>query len=99
MGAHVSVEGERVISGEPVGDLVAHAGPLKATTVTAGEVPSLVDEVPMLACLAARAEGESRFLGLAELRVKESDRLALLVEMEHADFAIEGLYCGLVPGA
>jgi 3-phosphoshikimate 1-carboxyvinyltransferase len=80
MGAHVDRQNEHFMGGEPVGDLIASAGPLRATTVTADEVPSLVDEVPILACLAARAEGESRFHGLSELRVKESDRLSLLVE-------------------
>jgi 3-phosphoshikimate 1-carboxyvinyltransferase len=80
MGARVAAEGVRTIAGEPVGDLIASAGKLVATTVSPEEIPSLVDEVPILACLAARAEGESRFCGLAELRVKESDRLALLVE-------------------
>jgi 3-phosphoshikimate 1-carboxyvinyltransferase len=80
MGAPVSRESVREIGGEPVGDLIVSPCLLRATTVHADEIPSLVDEVPVLACLAARAEGESRFLGLAELRVKESDRLALLVE-------------------
>jgi 3-phosphoshikimate 1-carboxyvinyltransferase len=80
MGAPVSRESVREIGGEPVGDLIVSPCLLRPTTVHADEIPSLVDEVPVLACLAARAEGESRFLGLAELRVKESDRLALLVE-------------------
>jgi 3-phosphoshikimate 1-carboxyvinyltransferase len=80
MGRPIAEEGVQESGGEPVGDLVVQAGPLRATTVLASEVPALIDEVPILACLAARAEGESRFEGLAELRVKESDRLALLAE-------------------
>jgi 3-phosphoshikimate 1-carboxyvinyltransferase len=80
MGARVAAEDVRTTAGEPVGDLIASAGKLVATNVGPEEIPSLVDEVPILACLAARAEGESRFCGLSELRVKESDRLALLVE-------------------
>lgn len=80
MGARVTEEGAHLSGGEPIGDLIAESSSLRATTVAAEEVASLVDEVPILACLAARAEGESRFLGLGELRVKESDRLALLVE-------------------
>lgn len=78
MGARIHQDGLSEQSGEPMGDLVVEPGALRATTVVAAEVPSLIDEVPVLACLAARAEGESRFLGLAELRVKESDRLQLL---------------------
>lgn len=70
---------ERV--GEPVGDIrVAPAGGLRGTVVEATEFPLVVDEVPVLALLAAHAAGESRFCGLGELRVKESDRLAALVE-------------------
>jgi len=46
--------------------------------VTPEEVPSLIDEIPILAVLASRAEGEAVFSGVAELRVKESDRLSLL---------------------
>lgn len=80
MGADISLESPREIAGEPVADLVVRPAQLTATTVTPDEVPSLVDEVPILACLAARAQGTSRFRGLAELRVKESDRLALLAE-------------------
>jgi 3-phosphoshikimate 1-carboxyvinyltransferase len=80
MGASITRENVRTVAGEPVGDLVASPARLSGTSVSPSEIPSLVDEVPILACLAARAEGESRFLGLSELRVKESDRLALLVE-------------------
>ncbi len=80
MGAPVGVEGVREPFGEPIGELVVRAGPLRAVTVPAAEVPGLIDEVPILACLAARAHGTSRFHGLAELRVKESDRLALVAE-------------------
>jgi 3-phosphoshikimate 1-carboxyvinyltransferase len=80
MGARLSVtpRGER--AGEPVGDLVAQPGPLRATTVGAEEIPGLIDEVPILAVLASRARGETRFHEVGELRVKESDRLGLLAE-------------------
>jgi 3-phosphoshikimate 1-carboxyvinyltransferase len=61
-----------------VADLLAGPARLRAVRVTASEIPAIIDEVPILAALAARAEGESRFSGLAELRVKESDRLELL---------------------
>jgi 3-phosphoshikimate 1-carboxyvinyltransferase len=65
-------------AGEPIGTLVAGASEIVATDIAAAEVPGVIDEIPMLACLAARARGTSRFAGLAELRVKESDRLALI---------------------
>ena len=59
-------------------DFGARPARLHATEVHTDEVPSLVDEVPLLACLAARAEGTSVFHGVGELRVTESDRLALV---------------------
>lgn len=78
MGARVTIEDAVDVGGEPVGTITVAASPLRGTTVPATEVPGLIDEIPMLACLAARAEGITRFEGVAELRVKESDRLALL---------------------
>lgn len=80
MGVEVSVEQVGAEGGEPRGVLSARASALQPVTVAAVEVPGIVDEIPMLACLAARASGESRFHGLAELRVKESDRLGLLAD-------------------
>jgi 3-phosphoshikimate 1-carboxyvinyltransferase len=80
MGGTIAREGEMEVGGEPVADLVAAPSALSAITVEAESVPAMIDEIPMLACLAARAEGTSVFHGLGELRVKESDRLALLVE-------------------
>jgi 3-phosphoshikimate 1-carboxyvinyltransferase len=60
---------------------VAHrSGGLGAVRVPAAEVPSLVDEVPVLAVVATQAEGTTRFEGVGELRVKESDRLAAIVD-------------------
>jgi 3-phosphoshikimate 1-carboxyvinyltransferase len=62
--------------GEPVGDLhVVGTGEIGAVRVEANELPLVIDEVPVLALLGAHAAGESRFLGAAELKVKESDRL------------------------
>ena len=58
------------------GDLTVRAAALHGTVVGAEEVPGLVDEIPVLAVAAACAEGETRFEGVAELRVKESDRIA-----------------------
>ncbi len=76
MGAKLAVENERVEAGEPVGDLVAEASALTGVTVAAERAPSMIDEYPILAVAAACARGPTRMLGLGELRVKESDRLA-----------------------
>ncbi|HET8654884.1 MAG TPA: 3-phosphoshikimate 1-carboxyvinyltransferase, partial [Longimicrobiaceae bacterium] len=79
MGARIEVVDERDSGGEPVGDLVVHAGRLRSTTVGGDEVPSMIDELPVLATLAARAEGETVVRGAEELRAKESDRIVAIV--------------------
>jgi 3-phosphoshikimate 1-carboxyvinyltransferase len=97
MGANVRVENQHVAGGEPVGDVVVQPGSLRATTVSAHEIPALLDEIPVLAVLAARAEGETRITGAAELRVKESDRLAVLARnLRGLGVAVEELRDGLV---
>jgi 3-phosphoshikimate 1-carboxyvinyltransferase len=78
MGAAVQRLNLRDIMGEPVADLVIRPASLRATDIAAAEVPGLIDEIPMLAVLAARADGTSRFRQVGELRVKESDRLTLI---------------------
>lgn len=79
MGADLAIRPAGEAGAEPVGDVTAtFTAPLTATTITAEEVPSLVDEVPLLAVVAAHAEGTTRFEGVGELRVKESDRLQAL---------------------
>jgi 3-phosphoshikimate 1-carboxyvinyltransferase len=80
MGAAVSVEDVTEHAGEPVGDLVVRPARLRGTKVSAGEVPALIDEIPLLAALASRAEGVTVFREVGELRVKESDRLNLIAE-------------------
>lgn len=79
MGVVFDVHNEASRGGEPVGDLVVHAGPLAATNVEPREVPALIDEIPMLAALATRAEGVTEIRGAGELRAKESDRIATMV--------------------
>jgi 3-phosphoshikimate 1-carboxyvinyltransferase len=80
MGARVEVHGLDTRVGEPVADLVVRPAGLHATTVPAGEIPGLIDEIPLLAVLASRAEGTTVFREVGELRVKESDRLGLIAE-------------------
>jgi 3-phosphoshikimate 1-carboxyvinyltransferase len=78
MGATVGVEDATEHFGEPVADLVAGPASLRGTVVEPGEIPGLIDEIPMLAVLASRAEGATVFRQVGELRVKESDRLGLI---------------------
>ena len=78
MGATVRVTEVRPVAGEPVGDLLVRPAELHGVEVTAAEIPSLIDEIPLLAVLASRARGETVFRAVGELRVKESDRLGLL---------------------
>ena len=76
MGGDLELLDLRLEGGEPVADLRARASALHGVDVPARRAPSMIDEYPVLAVLAAFAEGETRMRGLAELRVKESDRLA-----------------------
>jgi 3-phosphoshikimate 1-carboxyvinyltransferase len=80
MGAKVDMESRSEHLGEPIADLIVQPAALRATEVTAGEIPGLIDEIPLLAVLASRAEGATTFRQVGELRVKESDRLGLIAE-------------------
>ena len=76
MGADVTLLNEREEGGEPIADIRARTSKLKGVRVPAERAPSMIDEYPILAAVAAFASGETRMEGLAELKVKESDRLA-----------------------
>jgi 3-phosphoshikimate 1-carboxyvinyltransferase len=78
MGADIVFKNTREEAGEPVADLEVRSSKLKGVTVPASRAPSMIDEYPILSVAAAFAEGETRMDGLAELRVKESDRLSLM---------------------
>lgn len=80
MGADLSMANIRGRGGETIGDVRVRFGPLFGAEFTAEEIPSMVDEIPILAVVAAGARGETRIEGLDELRHKESDRLALMAE-------------------
>ncbi|HZA98166.1 MAG TPA: 3-phosphoshikimate 1-carboxyvinyltransferase [Gemmatimonadales bacterium] len=80
MGATVGIENRSDRFGEPVGDLIVRPDRLRSTEVGASEIPGLIDEIPLLAVLASRATGTTTFRQVGELRVKESDRLALIAE-------------------
>jgi 3-phosphoshikimate 1-carboxyvinyltransferase len=80
MGGNITIANQDERYGEPVGDLRVAPARLRQTEVTADEIPGLIDEIPLLAVLAARAPGTTIFHQVGELRVKESDRLGLLAE-------------------
>ncbi|MDR2367123.1 MAG: 3-phosphoshikimate 1-carboxyvinyltransferase [Deltaproteobacteria bacterium] len=107
MGAKVSLTmvGDKP---EPTGDVtVSYDGPLKATEILAAEIPSLIDEVPILALAATQAQGLTVFRQVDELRVKETDRLMAIrhqlgalgarVNSSGDDLAIEGPTSFILP--
>jgi 3-phosphoshikimate 1-carboxyvinyltransferase len=85
MGAAIETLNTHADGGEDVADLRVRAGPLKGVDVPAARAPSMIDEYPILAVLAAFAEGPTRMRGLKELRVKESDRLEATAAMLRAN--------------
>ncbi len=108
MGADLTLEHQREEGGEPVADLRVRHGALHGIEVPPERAPSMIDEYPMLACLAAFAEGDTVMRGIAELRVKESDRIAATVAglrangvdvTEHEDgMTVQGRGADGVPG-
>jgi 3-phosphoshikimate 1-carboxyvinyltransferase len=93
MGANIEEVSRRDAGGEPVLDLRIRASSLKGVDVPPERAPSMIDEYPVLAVAASFAEGTTRMRGLAELRVKESDRLAAIADglrVNGVDCAIEG---------
>lgn len=107
MGADLEIRNPREAAGEPVADLVFRGGALSGVDVPAERAPSMIDEYPIVAVAAAFAEGRTRLRGLAELRVKESDRFTAIVDglaacgvavrAEGDDIVIDGC-SGLPPG-
>ena len=79
MGADLELTNRRTVGGEEVADIVARASDLRGVEVPEERAPSMIDEYPILAVAAACAEGRSIMHGLAELRVKESDRLGAII--------------------
>lgn len=79
MGAHVRYRGRTVEGGEPVAEVAVSPGRLRGISVKGQDVPAMIDELPLLACLGARADGDTIITGASELRVKESDRIAVVV--------------------
>lgn len=80
MGAKIAYEERSDPIGEPIADLLVSATKLHGANPPARRAPSMIDEFPILAVVAAFAEGETRIVGAEELRVKESDRITVMVD-------------------
>ncbi|MCB0345274.1 MAG: 3-phosphoshikimate 1-carboxyvinyltransferase [Bdellovibrionales bacterium] len=111
MGAVIEVSHERVLGGEDVVDLTVETSALRGVNVDPGEVVSCVDEIPILCVAAAAAKGTTRIDGIGELRVKESDRVAMIESLlrrfgvkvssgiQHIEVDGVGALTGLQPSA
>lgn len=75
MGANIVIQNKRTVSGEPVCDLLVKSSDLHKTTISGSLIPALIDEIPIIAVMAAFAEGKTIIKDAAELKVKESDRI------------------------
>lgn len=80
MGAEVSKTNLRICSGEPVADVAVKRGKLLGTEIGGDIIPSLIDELPIIAVLACFAEGRTVISGAAELRIKETDRIKAMAD-------------------
>jgi 3-phosphoshikimate 1-carboxyvinyltransferase len=83
-GGHFGIQPQGEALGEPLGEVSARSSRLRGATVSGELSVRSIDEIPIACALAARARGQSEFLDIAELRVKESDRIALMVEVLQA---------------
>ncbi len=79
MGGNLTLENERMVSGEPVADITVTTSDLKGITIGGDLIPTLIDEIPMIAVLACFAEGDTIIKDAAELKVKESNRIDVMV--------------------
>jgi 3-phosphoshikimate 1-carboxyvinyltransferase len=80
MGGEIELVGRERIAGEWIADVHVRGGAtLRGISIVREAIPTLIDELPLVACLAAYADGETRVTGAEELRVKESDRIAVVV--------------------
>ena len=79
MGANIELLNERVVSGEPVADVKVSYSELNGTTIEGGDIPRLIDEIPVIAVLATQANGTTVIKDASDLRNKESDRISTIV--------------------
>jgi len=97
MGARISFENEKEVSGEPAADIFVEHSSLQGIDVGADLVPKTIDEFPVLCVAAALARGKTRITGAKELRVKESDRISTMAaELRKMGVNIEELEDGLI---
>lgn len=97
MGADISIANHRTSGGEEIGDLIARHSNLRGVEVPPERAPSMIDEYPILAIAAANASGRTILRGLAELRVKESDRLAAIIAgLRACGVQVEELQDGMI---
>lgn len=80
MGGDITLLNERLVSGEPVADILVKYSSLHGTTIEGGMIPTLIDEIPIIAVMAAVAEGQTIIRDAGELKVKESDRIAAVTQ-------------------
>lgn len=80
MGGNLSLLDERTVSGEPVADILVRSSSLHGTVIGGEMIPTLIDEIPIIAIMAAFAEGPTVIRDAQELKVKESDRIAAITE-------------------
>ncbi|MEN1969159.1 3-phosphoshikimate 1-carboxyvinyltransferase [Lentibacillus sp. N15] len=97
MGANMEINNEQTISGERMGDVTISYSHLRSIVIEGEIIPRLIDEIPIIALLATQAEGTTIIRDAAELRLKETDRIAAVVEVLSAlGAAIEPTNDGLV---
>jgi 3-phosphoshikimate 1-carboxyvinyltransferase len=97
MGAAIEVEQTEERGGEPVGRIRVRSSALSATSMAGAEIPSIIDEIPILAVAAAFAEGTTEISDAAELRAKESDRIGTVSqELSQLGIRVDALPDGLV---
>ena len=80
MGGNITILNERTDGGEPTADLLVKSSTLHGITIEGGIIPTLIDEIPVIAVMAAAADGITTIKDAAELKVKESDRIAIVTE-------------------
>jgi 3-phosphoshikimate 1-carboxyvinyltransferase len=97
MGANLQVENERIVSGEPRGEIIIKSSELKGIELSGEIIPRIIDEIPVIAVAATQAVGKTEIRGAKELRVKESDRIkTTAAELRKMGAEIEELPDGLI---
>ncbi len=97
MGGNVITRNVRMEGREPVADIIVKTSKLKGTNIGGALIPALIDEIPIIAIMAACAEGDTEIYDAGELRVKESDRLSAIVEnLKNMDVDVEETEDGMI---